>query len=133
MSQENVDVVRRVWDAWSPTASSTPFLSSFDPEIVHDPSGACQTRDVYRGHEGLARLLLGVWRKMGDVRLEPQRVHRSPGKIGNSAGCLAGGGSEQWRRATAYTFVCKVRDVKVIDVTTFQTRSEVLEPAGLSE
>ena len=67
MSQENVDIVRRVYDAVQTSDSATVF-ALYDPEVEWDwsrhPISSMIGGSVYRGHEGLRdffRDLREVW------------------------------------------------------------------------
>jgi ketosteroid isomerase-like protein len=56
MSQENVEIVRRVYDAVS-RGDSASVLAAYDPDVEMDFTRSPLLRffrqDVYRGHEGL--------------------------------------------------------------------------------
>ena len=63
MSQENVEVVRRIYDAVARGDSET-VLSLYDPDIEWDMSrgafGAIGGGRVYRGHDGLRSFFLSL-------------------------------------------------------------------------
>ena len=65
MSKENVEVVRRIWDAADRRDTEAVF-SLYDPEVELDVSGfpvVATNADCYRGHEGLRRLFT-EWREI---------------------------------------------------------------------
>jgi ketosteroid isomerase-like protein len=64
MSQENVDVVRRLWDAADRRDTETA-LALYDPDVELDVSGfpiEATEGHHYRGHDGLRRLFR-EWRE----------------------------------------------------------------------
>jgi ketosteroid isomerase-like protein len=55
MSQENVEIVRRVWDAAERRDTEAVF-ALYDPAVVWDASRIPETlAGVYHGHEGVRR------------------------------------------------------------------------------
>jgi ketosteroid isomerase-like protein len=62
MSQENVEVVRRIYDAFAGRDDATPF-ELYAEDIVWDVSNARRSalyaKTIYRGHEGVRQ----VWRE----------------------------------------------------------------------
>ena len=56
MSQENIEVVRRSFDAWN-RGDLAAYLGCFDPEVEWTTTGRYVEAGTYRGHEGLLRYL----------------------------------------------------------------------------
>ncbi len=130
MSEENVEIVRRAYDALSQRDFNT-FRALHDPDVELTPlrpEGA-----TYRGHDGVRRYwdeLFDVFpdfnveiddvREVGDLMLISAHIRGhgmgsdvpSSNRYGNSASSVPGG-SLWWR--------------------SFPSRSEALEAAGLSE
>jgi ketosteroid isomerase-like protein len=56
MSEENLEIVRRIWDADASRDAAT-ILALYDPQVEWDmsqfPLGTLSRRAVYHGHEGL--------------------------------------------------------------------------------
>ena len=51
MSQENVEIVRRIYEAWN---AGDLGLQHFDPAVeVHQTAGFLDTGGVFHGHEGV--------------------------------------------------------------------------------
>src|SRR5829696_3221640 len=61
MSQENVEIVKRGWEAWI-GGDFNGLFAIFDPEVVWDTSSfeGWPDEDAYYGHEGV-RLFLEQW------------------------------------------------------------------------
>lgn len=134
MTAENVEVVRRIWDAADRRDTQAVF-SLYDPEVELDLSGfpIVATDDrLYRGHEGLRRLF-GEWREIwqdadanlvelidaGD-RVVSVYTYRGRGR--------ASGVFVEALFATVWT----IRDEKAVRVEWFMGRDEALEAAELA-
>jgi ketosteroid isomerase-like protein len=127
MSQENVDVVRRLF-AVLDRQDWRAALAFFDPEVEWSP-----TEGTYRGLEGLAS---GVaeW-------LEPWEEHQIEAEEFTEAGNqvlavvhLTGRGAGSGMEIDQRLFqVYAVRNGKIIRMVEFVTRDEALEAAGLQE
>jgi ketosteroid isomerase-like protein len=131
MSQENVEIARRGYDHYNRTRELD--YSLLDPEVVYDVSRRVFDPGVYRGHEGVrefTRLIRDQWETM---RIEPQDFIVAGDDVVVVPVRLVGVGKQSGAETIAnaahlWTF----RDGKVIRQTTFQTRAEALEAAGLS-
>jgi ketosteroid isomerase-like protein len=67
MSQENVEIVRRSWEAWI-RGDLDELFEAFDPAVEWDTRTfeGWPDPDVYRGHEGVRRFLeewLASWER----------------------------------------------------------------------
>ena len=135
MSQENVEIVRRVYDAVARHDSAVVY-SLYDPEVEWDfsrhPIGDIMSRKRHHGHQGLRdwfREWRGSWETIDDELLELMdagddhviSVVRSHG-TGRSSGMHVG-----LRHAALWT----IREAKVLRVVWFGTREEALRAAGL--
>jgi ketosteroid isomerase-like protein len=138
MSQENVEVVRRVFDASAQRDADTVF-SLFDPEAEWDnsrgPFKDLIGAGVYRGHEGLRRFwheyYAEAWESVEDNLEELIDIGDSVVSVVNSrARGRASGVEVEW---THNAGVWTIRDGKVVRVAWFTTREEALKAAGLRE
>jgi ketosteroid isomerase-like protein len=135
MSRENVEIVRRIWDAADRRDTQTVF-SLYDSEVELDVSGfpiVATNANLYRGYEGLRRLF-GEWREIwsdadsnllelidaGD-RVISVYNYRGRGR--------ASGVAVEEEFATVWT----IRNDKAVRVEWFMGRAEALEAAGLRE
>jgi ketosteroid isomerase-like protein len=132
MSEENVAMLRRGYDHFNRTGE--PDYSLLDPDVVYDVSRRVFDPEIYRGHEGVrefTRLLREQWET---IRVEPQDFIVTGDDVVVVPVRLVGVGKQSRAETTAnaahlWTF----RGGKVIRQTTFQTRAEALEAAGLPE
>jgi ketosteroid isomerase-like protein len=127
MSQENVDVVRRLF-AVLDRQDWRAALGFFDPDVEWSP-----TEGTYRGLEGLASSVaewLEPWEKH---QIEAEEFTEAGNKVlavVHLTGRGAGSGMEIDQR---FFQVYAVRNGKIIRMVEFVTRDEALEAAGLRE
>ena len=135
MSKENVDVVRRVWEAWEARDRDALF-ALYDPAIVWDPgdAGPLELREVYEGHDGIRRFF-SSW-------MEPFETFAAAAETFIDAGDHVVVGVRQSGRGKASgadvvmpTFwdVYTVRNGLVTRIEVFRTKEEALEAASVGE
>ena len=125
-------MLRRGYDHFNRTGE--PDYSLLDPDVVYDVSRRVFDPEIYRGHEGVrefTRLMREQWET---IRVEPQDFIVTGDDVVVVPVRLVGVGKQSRAETTAnaahlWTF----RGGKVIRQTTFQTRAEALEAAGLPE
>jgi len=137
MSEENVEIVRRLYDA-AARHDTSKVLDFYDPEIEWDISHA-PARDMmgkehaFYGHEGLRtffRHWYEAWKhvepdleELIDAGDQVISVETTRGR-GRTSGAVV-----ELPHAAVWTF----REGKIVKVVWFGSRSEALEAAGLSE
>jgi ketosteroid isomerase-like protein len=125
MSQENVDVVRSIYRAWSSNESAADLI---DPELEYvNPSYAVESG--VRHDRGALRQIRDVY---PDFRVEPERFvdgGEDVVVIGIARGTSASGLEAQWRQGYVWT----VRDGRAIRFRWFNDPKEALAAAGLPE
>jgi ketosteroid isomerase-like protein len=81
MSQENVEIVRRIYEKWEDLVLADPndksFDDFFDPAIEVDNSNAVFDGAVYRGRGGLREYLALLREAWTSIRLEPEEFIRA--------------------------------------------------------
>jgi ketosteroid isomerase-like protein len=133
MSEENVEIVRRTWKAWSERGVDAAqhyyaedcvvggFPEAPDFEIVH-------------GWEGLRereRIFFDAW---VDLALEPVEFIDAGGNAAIAVIAISGRGRGSGAPLdTPVFFVYEIRDGRFVRDQTFTSRAEALEAAGLSE
>jgi ketosteroid isomerase-like protein len=126
MSQENVEVVRKLFAAWN-KGDRAEALELVDPDIVIDATRRVFNPTAYEGMEGVQRMLSDLDDIWDRFRAEPSMEFIDAGErvvvVGRMRAKGKGSGVEVW------TF----RDGKIVRQTTFQTMAEALEAAGLRE
>ncbi len=137
MSQENVEIVRRLYDAIA-RQDVAAVLSFYDPEVEADfsrsPQGALTGGALnYHGHEGVRRMSRDWNEAWANVEYEIVDLvdageHVISVLTYRGRGRSSGAEVEQ----TDYP-VWTIRKGKIVRVVWLQTREEALEAAGLSE
>ena len=138
MSEENVEIVRRIFEAAN-RRNTDAVLGLYDEEVevdnTHGPAQAFLGGNaVYHGHDGL-RAFFREWHEAWDSidsnlvelidageRVISTHAYRGQGR--------ASGIAVEWPDLGA---IWTLRDGRVIHVAWFPTRTEALEAAGLSE
>jgi uncharacterized protein len=125
MSQENVEVIRSIYRAWSSNESARDLI---DPGLEYvNPSYAVESGT--RHDRGALREIRKVY---PDFRVEPERFVDSGEDvvvIGIARGTSASGLEAQWRQGYVWT----VRDGRAIRFRWFNDPKEALEAVGLGE
>ena len=136
MSRENVEIVRRVFDAVT-RRDTAAVLALYDPEVEWEHSrggaGGLPEGGPYRGHEairGMFREWNEAWESFEDDCEELIEVGEQVISIVTRRGRGRSSGAEVAAHAAG---IWTIRDGKVVGVVWFPTRQEALEAVGLSE
>jgi ketosteroid isomerase-like protein len=132
MSQENVEVVRRHYEAWNGRDLMTLLtLWRSDAEIDWSRSRG-PLKGVYRGHRGLETFWNEFWSTFEEVQVETHGFTEAGSEVvtSNTAHMLGRDGIEVIARSN---FVHTVENGQITRLRMFQERAEALEAAGLSE
>jgi ketosteroid isomerase-like protein len=135
MSQENVEAVRRVSDAYN-RRDVQAMLRELHPEIEWYPWLQVQLgggATVYRGHQGIREGIRDGDDAFSEVRTELSEV-RDVGERAVAIGQLRGRGRESGAMTeSALAWIVDFESGKVIRVREYLDPNEALEAAGLSE
>jgi ketosteroid isomerase-like protein len=131
MSQENVEIVRRMWDAFLGDEPTSGLLFC-DPDIEWDGTNLPDGK-VARGHEAIVEHTMR-WAEMWEGwKLEPERFIDAGGDdviiVFRETGRSDSGLQMDERHAELY----KLRGGKVVFRKGFSDPSQALEAAGLSK
>jgi ketosteroid isomerase-like protein len=137
MSRENVEVVRRVYEAVA-RRDREAVLTLYGPDVEMDfsrsPFVSVFNRSVYRGHAGIRSLFRerqdDAWRDIVDELNEVIDAGEQVISVVMTRGRGRTSGAEVARTHAA---VWTIRDGKVVRVEWFPTREEALEAVGLRE
>jgi len=133
MSQQNVDSLRRAYEAFSSgdlerilEFAHPDFEAVIPPELSAEP-------DTYRGHDGIRRYFQSFADAMDEIRFQPEQFWDAGESVGaivrlTAKGRQTGIGVEQ-RIAQVWT----VLDGKAIGLRTYPSLAEALDAAGLAE
>ncbi len=132
MSEENVESVRRHFEAWN-GRDLTAWSASFHPDGEVDWSRSRgPLKGVFRGHDKREAFWDAFWSTFEDVQLETHGFTEvgSEVVVPNTAHLRGRQGIEVVARST---FVFTVENGQITRLRMFQERAEALEAAGLSE
>ena len=135
MSQENVEIVKALYDAFERRDNESPF-DVYDAEIIWDASRFAPPgmSGVFHGHEGV-RTFFGRWLDAWEtIDFEIQRVIPAGEDVvvivrQTNRGRASGVEIEQGPYAQVWT----LRSGRVVRFTYFGTPEEALEAVGLRE
>jgi ketosteroid isomerase-like protein len=132
MSQENVEGVRRGYDAWNRGDLET-FLQMFDPDVeLQLPEGGLNV-GVRRGRQAIKELLQGFLEVWDDLRAEPERFFESGDQIIAFVRVHGRGKGSGVEVETRPAHLATVRSSKVVRLVIYPERARALETLGLSE
>ena len=134
MSQENVEIVRRGWDAWQ-RGDFEALVSDWDPDVIWDTS---HFRDwpesSYYGIEGIQRFL-GEWLEVwGNYDINIEKVVSTPdGRVLSLFTHVGKGGRSGVPMDLAMAQIATLREGRIIRFDNFDDRTQALKAAGISE
>jgi ketosteroid isomerase-like protein len=133
VSQETVDLVRRMFDALNGedidrvlALTHPEFRAEIPPEISAEP-------DTYRGHDGIRRYVDSFQEVMRDIRFRPERLWDAGESVVVATLLTATGKQTGIPVEQRSAGVWSVRDGKVIGSRTYLHLAEALASVGLSE
>jgi ketosteroid isomerase-like protein len=137
MSEENVEVARRAFDAFNRTyTDGAPDLYELlDSDVEWVPVSALLTRTRYHGHDGVRQWVEEMKRDWTTFEVRPERYLDLGGDrilvMGTWRAQGRGGGVQlDFPQAT---WLLQYRKAKIVLLRTFTDRKKALEAAGLSE
>jgi ketosteroid isomerase-like protein len=145
MSQENVEIVRRIYavlDVSVPGSVSTvsvptePFGMLIDSEIeLNFPREFPDLAEPYYGYEGAKQYRRKIAEVLDDYRMEPERfIDAGDDRVlvfSREGGRGKGSGAEVFTHLTAHIWTLK--DGKAVRMQSIWERADALEAVGLSE
>ena len=132
MSEENVEIARRWVGAYN-RRDLDGLIGLTDPAVVLDNSNAAFDGAVYRGHDGVREWLSwvrGMWKCQ---QFKPQEFIPVGENQVIVAVLLVSVGRDDVETVAHGAAVTTVREEKVTQLKTFQSRADALEAVGLSE
>jgi ketosteroid isomerase-like protein len=142
MSQENVELVRRVFEGGPEVQSllvggsdltGHPWLSLFHPECVVEEIAEVPDSGAYHGREGVVRFFQRGFREVWDEwRFVPLEIIQGPDGVFaavDNSGRSKTGAEVQMTIFQAF----RVREGMIIYVTAYMDRQQALKAVGLSE
>ena len=125
MSNDNVEIVRRMWAAWTGEDMST-WLEFFHPQIEWHTRDDEPDAGVYRGRSGIEELMEFWSENFDDLGVDAEEFVADgehvivPGRVygrGRSSGVAV---------ELPYTFLYTVRDGRIMEVREFRSKAQAL-------
>jgi uncharacterized protein len=133
MSQENVEIVRQVYEAASQRDAKTVF-ALYDPDVELDARRlGVGDLGLYRGHDGLRRLFAELYEAWGEIDYSYDELIDAGEHVVSIVTRHARGRASGVDIEQPFALLWTLRDRKVIRVVWFSARADALEAAGLSE
>ena len=135
MSQENVEIARRVLDAFN-SGGVKGLVDAFDPEIVWHTDPHVPEPGVYEGRDTVLAYLEGYIRAFGGLRFDIHDLRDlGEGRVFalTTFSGEPGASSSGRTQMLDWAFVANIRKGKVTQIRSFLDKDRALEAAGLSE
>jgi ketosteroid isomerase-like protein len=133
MSQENVEIVRRMLGAFNDEDVELIFeLTHPDLKIEITPSVSAEP-DTYLGHAGMRRYIASFQDAMYEIRFEAERLHDAGSAVVLSLRLTARGRQTGIRVEQRSAGVWTISDGMVIGVRTYPTTEDALAAAGAAQ
>ena len=134
MSQENVEVVRRVYDAWA-NGNFWDATEQFDPDLMLVPRNTAgpDAERYYIGLAGLERFIRHWLNPWTDLAATAEELTESDNSVVVSVRLRATGKASGVPVELNATHVWTFRGHVVIRLDLFDDRADALEAAGLRE
>jgi ketosteroid isomerase-like protein len=135
MSEENVEIVRQVYEAAARRDTAT-VLALYDPEVELDATRlgvVGSAGGIFRGHEGLRSLFRDWHEAWGSIEYDYEELIDAGEKVISVVTRHARGRASGIDVEQPFALVWTLRESKVVRVVWFLTHAEALEAAGLSE
>ena len=136
MSRENVEVVRRMYDAVV-RGDTEAVIGSYDPEVEWDTtrlaSEGITGSGTYRGHEGVRRFFREWNEAWEDSRFDLEELIEADQQVVSVVTRRGRGRASGVEVEAPGAVVWTIRSGKIVRVVLFATRAEALEAVGLRE
>jgi ketosteroid isomerase-like protein len=132
VSQENIELMRRGYDAWL-RRDLGGMLSLLDPDVeVHDRPEAPDARS-YRGHEGVLTALQVSLDAFEDFRLVPERFYDAGDKVVVRLRMIGTGNVSGVPVEEHIAHLWTIRDGRAVALQVYSDPADALTAAGLPE
>jgi ketosteroid isomerase-like protein len=132
MSQENVEIVRRGFTAFT-RGDFALFLELLDPDVEWIPFGATLEGRAYRGHDGVREWLEGLLTDWEFFVPYAEDFRDRGDRVLVFGHWRARGHTSGVELERAGTWLFDVKGGKTIRLQTYSDRAEALEAVGMSE
>ena len=130
MSQENVDLVKRLYEAWEKDGFG-PVPALMDPEIEYVNPPYAVEPGIRQGYEGFATAAAAIRAVYPTRRFEPLAFHDAEDRVAVRVRVVAHGVGSSVEVDVERGYVFDVRDGRVVRFAWFNESREALEAVGL--
>jgi ketosteroid isomerase-like protein len=132
MSQENVEIARRAFDAWN-RGDTEAWIEAWDEQAEFRPMRAQLEGDAYRGHAGLRRFVAEMSEEWEGFRFEVEEIRDAGEPLVATGRVKARGRVSGVDLDVPLALVGSARGGKIAFVRLYSSPGEALQAAGLSE
>ena len=133
MSQENVEIVRRAFEAFAREGPAA-VVDFWDPEIeLWLPSGMVQAGGTYRGHAAVLEWMKEWAEAWEEIDYRPEEFTEAGDSVLVSVLYDGRGKGSGVRVEGRFWYVMKLRNGKLLRWELYPERSQALDAAGLRE
>jgi len=135
MSEENVEIVRRVYEA-AASRNGDAVLDLYDPDVELDATRlglVSSSEELYHRHEGLRSLFREWHEAWGSIEYSYEELIDAGDQVVSVVTRHARGRASGIEVERPFALLWTVREGKVARLVWFLDRAEALEAAGLSE
>jgi ketosteroid isomerase-like protein len=130
MSHENVEVVRRAYEAVN---AGQPVYSAFHPALIYHPRTDEPDPSAHVGRDAYERLLNGFLESFRDLRIDVLELIDVGDRVIASTMIHGRGAASGASVEDAYVIVYRLRDGLVVEGWEYRTEQEALKAVGLAE
>jgi ketosteroid isomerase-like protein len=132
MSEENVEIVRRGFEAWN-GQDLEAVRECFSPDLEIDASDRVLNPDVYKGVEGFMRMRREIGEAWDEFRVEAEEFFEAGEGVVVFVRAVGRGRSSGVEVDFRSAWRMTLRDGRVTRARLYRDRKQALEAAGLSE
>ena len=131
MSRENVETVRRGWEAFN--RGDPAFLADFADDAEFEEDSAFPEAAVFRGRDAIVAYIAGFQEQMRDHRFEVEEVRDLGDRVLALLHETARGASSGIDVDQRPAFLFQFRDGRIVRMRAYLDRAEALRVTGLEE
>jgi len=131
MSQENVEVVLRAFDAWN--EGDIDAIRRLYAEDVEIETGITELGRTFEGDDPIGRWVAELQETWAEVHYEAERVFEADDVVVSFYRGIGVGRKTGIEVVREFTGVYRIRDGKIASERVYLDREEALEAVGLSE
>ena len=133
MSQENVEIITRMYEAWN-SGDIEALADVFDAAVeVHPALSTFLASSVYRGHDGVAAWYAETFEPWAEMRAEPQRFLDAGERTVVVVGLHARVPGGEVELAGEIAHVVTIRDGKIVRLDGYDSPEAALGAVGLEQ